>query len=324
MTNRFIKYYAIIVSLLVITGGIVLYKLLPDVSPPTVNKYMAEWEAPEIAQLPNTPEAAIIRYGKELIINTSKYFGPKATIAKMSNGMNCANCHLDGGTRAYGNCFATVASTYPKFRPRSGKIESIEYRINDCFERSLNGKTLDSLSKEMIAMLAYIKWLGKDVPKNTTPKGSGIPELSLMQRAANADNGKNIFVSKCQRCHGDGGQGLLNTDSSGYIYPPLWGEHSYNVSAGMYRLSRLAGFVKYNMPYNALYSIPELTDEDAWDVAAYINSQQRPEKFFVYDWPDIKAKPFDYPFAPFADSFPAAQHKYGPFDVIKKAKRQGN
>jgi thiosulfate dehydrogenase len=61
----------------------------------------------------------------------------------------------------YTNNFLTVASTYPKFRERSGRLESVEWRINECMQRSLNGEPLDSLSKEMKAMVAYIKWTGK-------------------------------------------------------------------------------------------------------------------------------------------------------------------
>jgi thiosulfate dehydrogenase len=42
-------------------------------------------------------------------------------------------------------------------------------RINDCFERSLNGSALNEEDKEMKAMIAYIEYIGKDVPKVKTP-----------------------------------------------------------------------------------------------------------------------------------------------------------
>ncbi len=72
------------------------------------------------------------------------------------------------------------------------------------------------------------------------------------------------------------------------------------------------------MPYGVSWQNPELTNEKAWDVAAYISSKQRPQKFFLYDWPNIAKKPVDYPFGPYADSFSQAQHKYGPFLSMKK------
>lgn len=74
------------------------------------------------------------------------------------------------------------------------------------------------------------------------------------------------------------------------------------------------------MPYQeATWKNPKLTDEEAWDVAAYISSQPRPVKFFPYDWKNVSKKPFDYPFGPYADNFSEQQHKYGPFEPIKKA-----
>ena len=280
----------------------------------------SNWQAPDTNSLVSTPGADLIRYGKELIINTAKYLGPKGTVVFISNGMNCGNCHLDGGTRINGNCFAMVAATYPKFRNRSGKSESIQFRINDCLERSLNGKKLDTSSKEMAAMVAYLKWLGKDVPKNVVIKGMGVPEIPLLSRAASVEKGGHVFKLRCSSCHGANGLGLLKPDSSGYIYPPLWGSHSYNVKAGIFRLSSSAGFVKYNMPYNAKPQAPSLTDEEAWDVAAFINTQERTFKTFPNDWPMLSSKPIDYPFGPFSDSFSEQQHKYGPFTGMKKPK----
>jgi thiosulfate dehydrogenase len=324
MNNKYLIWLAVIFLVVIVAGSVLLYNLKP-VSP---NKAYSkesgiDWRAPDINLLPATAEAGLIRYGKELIGNTSKYFGPKGLIAKISNGMECQNCHIDCGLRPYGNSFAAVGSTYPKYRDRSGRIESIEFRINECMERSMNGEKIDSLSKEMKAMVAYLKWLGKDVPRGVKPAGSGIQEIPLLDRAADTTKGKIIFASKCQICHGANGQGLLKPDSTGYFYPPLWGPHSYNISAGIYRLTRFAGFVKYNMPFSKPSADPRLTDEDSWDVAAFINSRQRHEKFFSYDWRKISTKPFDYPFGPFADSFPAIQHKYGPFSAMKKLKSLG-
>ncbi len=321
MSNKFIRYYAITVSLLMVLGGILLYRSLPGISYTAVAEDPTIWNIPDINSLPRTPENALIRYGKELIINTARYLGPKGSVAVMSNGMNCENCHLEAGTRLNGNCFAMVASTYPKYRDRSGKLESVEFRVNDCMERSLNGKKLDSLSKEMQAMVAYLKWLGAKVPKNVKLKGMGITVLSFPDKAASIDNGKQVYVLKCHSCHGDNGEGLLKPDSTGYIYPPLWGSHSYNVSAGIYLISRLAGYVKYNMPFTEFQGAPQLSDDEAWDVAAFVNSQPRPEKYFKTDWPVIATKPFDYPFGPYADSFSVAQHKYGPYAAIKKNKK---
>ncbi len=323
MTNKFIKNYSVSLILIIAVGAMVLYKLLPDpVEPPIVKEDPLAWYPPDIYSLVNSPGSDLVLYGRELILHTAKYFGPRGSLKKISNGMNCGNCHLDAGSRPYGNSFAAVAANYPKFRNRSGKVESVEFRINDCFERSLNGKVLDTLSREMRAMVAYIKWLGKDVHKKIAPKGSGVPKIEILKRAADPANGRQVYVNKCLRCHGDSGGGMLSPDSTEYSYPPLWGQNSYNVSAGLYRISALAGFVKYNMPYTITQTVPQLSDEDVWDVSAYICSQQRPVKFFEQDWPKIETKPFDHPFGPFADTFSGARHKYGPFNFAKN-KKQG-
>lgn len=262
-------------------------------------------------------------YGEDIIANTSRYFGPHGSLAQITNGMNCQNCHLNAGKRNWGNNYSAVFSTYPKFRERSGAIESIYKRVSDCFERSLNGTTIDSTSKEYQAIYAYIKWIGKDVKKGVKPLGSGIEKLSYMERAADPVKGKEVYTAQCQSCHGDNGGGQLSLNGVSYEYPPLWGDHSYNNGAGLYRISNLAGYIKNNMPFNqATHSNPKLTTEEAWDVAAYVNSQPRPSKDLSRDWPDISKKPFDHPFGPYSDGFSEAQHKYGPYKpIIAKQKK---
>jgi thiosulfate dehydrogenase len=264
-------------------------------------------------------ERELIIYGQELIAHTSRYLGPKGSVAQITNGMNCQNCHLQAGAKAWGNNFAAVFSTYPKFRDRSGQIETIYKRVADCMERSLNGKAVDSNSREFKAIYAYIKWLGKDVKKNEQPIGSGIEKLPYLDRAADPQKGQIVYIAQCQTCHGANGEGQLAADGLEYTYPPLWGPHSYNDGAGLYRLSNFAGYVKNNMP-NLLTSHknPTLTDEESWDIAAYVNSQSRPHKDQSKDWPKFEKKPLDFPFGPYADPFPESQHKFGPFKPIQK------
>ena len=258
-----------------------------------------------------------VRYGRELIAHTADYLGPKGSVLHLSNGMNCQNCHLNAGTQPWGNNYAAVQATYPKFRERSGRVEDQVKRVNDCFQRSLNGRPLDSDSREMKAILAYIKWLGSDVPPKKTPRGSGIYKVKGLKRAADPTKGLLVYTQKCQSCHQASGEGLLIAGNRSYTYPPLWGKHSYNQGAGLFRLSSLAGYVRYNMPLGATYERPQLTDEEAWDVAAYINSQPRPSIDVSRDWPNLAGKPFDHPFGPYADPFSERQHKYGPFKPIK-------
>lgn len=280
------------------------------------------WIAPDSNSIPKSEEGALISYGRALIVNTNEYLGPHGKVSRQSNGMNCQNCHLDAGTKPWGNNYGGVFSTYPKFRERRGALETICQRVNDCLQRSLNGKPLDSNSHEMLAILAYMKWLGKDVERGKKPVGSGIVQLAFLKRAADTAKGKLVYINTCQRCHGVNGEGQLKPDSVNYLYPPLWGKNSYNTAAGLYRLSRFAGYVKDNMPFGSTHETEMLTDEQAWDVAAFVNSQPRPARKFKEDWPNIALKPFDHPFGPFTDTFSELQHKYGPFDPIQKAKKK--
>jgi thiosulfate dehydrogenase len=281
------------------------------------------WKAPDENTIPaDTKNGQMIRYGKELIAHTSKYFGPNGSIARITNGMNCQNCHLDGGTKLFGNNYAGFISSFPKMSGRSGKVEPASARIAECFNRSLAGKVPDESGKEIQAMLAYMKWLGTGVKKGEKVFGTGTEKLKYLDRAANVKHGAILYTSKCQSCHGATGEGILAEDKLTYVYPPLWGKHSYNDGAGMYRLSNFAGFVKNNMPYGARYGDAQLSDEEAWDLAAFVNSQPRPHKDQRKDYPDLLKKPFDAPYGPYADNFSENQHKYGPFAPIVTSKKQ--
>ncbi|MDQ6764048.1 MAG: c-type cytochrome [Bacteroidota bacterium] len=299
------------------------------------NKAFAQYVAEEPAdtvwwgsneyQIPTgTDNGKLILYGHDLIENTSYYLGPKGTVAQISNGMNCQNCHLKAGIVPYGNNYGKVFSTYPQFRARNNGLQDIYARVNDCFERSLNGKALDTTTHEMKAIYAYMKWLGEGISKGDARGGTGIEKLKYLNRAANPAEGRIVYVANCQSCHGNSGQGVENGEANGYVYPPLWGEHSYNDGAGLYRLSNFAGFVKNNMPFGTDYHKPVLSYEEAWDVAAFVNSQPRPHKDQSEDWKNITKKPFDYPFGPYIDSFSEKQHKYGPYKPIKEAMNHKN
>ncbi len=274
------------------------------------------WEAPALSTISDPALLSVVEYGADLIAHTAKYLGPEGSILHISNGMNCQNCHLDRGTKIYGNNYGSVFSTYPALKPRSGKIESAMDRVNDCLKRSLNGQPLDANSKEMKSIIAYFNFLGAAVPKGNKAPGSGLRDLPLLTRGADPIKGKLVFTLRCQSCHLENGQGQKNAGASEYIYPPLWGDHSYNEGAGLYRLSSFAKYVKYNMPKGTMFDAPLLSDEEAWDVAAYVNSMPRQHYDLNKDWPDISKKPFDYPFAPYADAFSANQHKYGPYQAI--------
>ena len=261
-------------------------------------------------------------YGRELIAHTSKYLGPNGSVMNVTNGLNCQNCHLEAGTKIFGNNYGSVNSMYPKFRARSGSIENLYKRVNDCIERSLNGIAIDTNGQEMQAITAYINYIGSNVAKGKKAEGSGFKDLAYLNRAADPIKGMAVYESRCQGCHQPEGQGMFIKTKDEYLYPALWGENSFNDGAGLYRISNFAKYVKYNMPQGTTFKSPQLTDEEAWDVAAFVVSQPRPHKNVPKDWPDMSKKPIDHPFGPYIDQFTEQQHKYGPFKTIVDAQKK--
>jgi thiosulfate dehydrogenase len=298
-------------------------KAEPVISKKVIKDEVAYWIAPDVNTITDAKQKAQVEYGKDLIAHTSKYLGPNGSVLKVSNGLNCQNCHLQAGTAVFGNNYGSVASLYPKFRARSGTTENIYKRVNDCFERSLNGKAIDTAGNEMQAIVAYINYLGTNVEKGKKAEGSGFKDLAVLDRAASPEKGLIIYTAKCQSCHQANGEGVFNVDKTEYTFPALWGKHSFNDGAGLNRISNFAKYVKYNMPQGTTYQSPQLTDEEAWDVSAYILSQKRPHMNVPKDWPDKSKKPFDHPFGPYADRFDEVQHKFGPFKpIIDEQKRK--
>ena len=111
-----------------IYGGIVALPMYISCNTPTPQPLSLTdssancWTGAGEYQIPVDSVGKEIRYGRNLIAHTAQYLGPKGSVAAITNGMNCQNCHLDAGTKPWGNNYGSVASTYPRFRDRSGNI----------------------------------------------------------------------------------------------------------------------------------------------------------------------------------------------------------
>lgn len=192
----------------------------------------------------------------------------------VGNALRCASCHIDGGLRANAMPWVGSFARFPQYRPRSGKVDLIEDRINDCLERSMNGKRLDPSGPDMRDVVAYFAFLSSGIPVGSEMEGQGFPRLTLMK--GDAVRGGHVFVSTCARCHGADGHGTS-------LAPPLWGPRSYNVGAGMARINTAASFIYGLMP---LDRAQQLTPQQAYDVATYINTRPRPDfPKKIHDWP---------------------------------------
>lgn len=258
-------------------------------------------------------EGQLAAYGEKLIKNTYDYFYEDGK--KIGNNLACSNCHLDGGTKPFAAPYVGLHQVFPTYIGREDKVESLEERINGCFERSMNGRAIPENSREMRAITTYIKQVSNRTRNDKRLEGQGFVQLEIPDRAADLKHGQLIYTNKCLSCHGEQGQGQKNPNAAGYLYPPLWGPDSYNDGAGMARMLTAARFIKGNMPLGATYDEPLLSDEEAFDVAAYINSFDRPKKANKEkDYPNLAKKPKDCAYPPYADNISAEQHKYGPFN----------
>lgn len=263
-----------------------------------------------------------VEYGRQLIRETSVLMGPNHEDPAMrfsGSNLDCSSCHLDSGAQPGTLSLLAANSRYPRFSGRDGIEGDLRDRINGCMERSMNGRKLPRDSAQMRSMEAYLVSLGNQYAAMGATRRAADEPAPFVEppRAANPEAGQVVYEQRCQVCHGDNGQGLQATLDirEGYLFPPLWGPDSFNDGAGMHRVLTASNFIKARMPLGQ----PDLTDDQAFDVAAYINTQERPHMANLeVDYPDRKNKPVDGPYGPYADPFPIEQHKLGPFGPIRE------
>lgn len=281
------------------------------------------------SKVPHTAYGKAVLYGRELVMNTPKYIGPNGIAGQYAtNKMSCRHCHQAGGLKLHSFSLVLTHDIYPQYRAREDKILSLAERINNCINRPLNGKSLPLDSKEMIAFLSYLRYINNQWGNDSTYKEKKQNSLALTDTAASPERGMILFDNNCSRCHGTDGSGMLTADESAYLYPPLWGEKSYQAGSSMHRVLKLATWIKYNMPFDkAIPGKPFLTDQQALDIAAFINDDQiheRPVNDRINDYSQIEMKPIDYEVGPYIDTFSEKQHKYGPFPpIINYWKKKG-
>jgi len=273
--------------------------------------------------IPHDQFGDAVRYGRELMMNTAYYIGPEGINGKyLGNKMNCTNCHQNAGTKPFSFNLMFSHANYPQYRAREGKVLTLAERVNNCVMRPHNGKALPLDSKEMVAFLSYFKWINGFVKGAKELKGEKNLSVSFPDIAADPARGKTLYLQNCARCHGDNGEGKIRFDNVTYTYPPLWGPNGYQPGSSMHRIIKQAQWLKANMPYDkAEASRPCLTDEEALDIAAFINNDMihmRPD-VMSFDYPRPEEKAIDYDRGPFVDSFSASRHKYGPFKPIVAA-----
>lgn len=224
--------------------------------------------APHDSLIPEGPMGVSIRRGRAILAATRD-----SLPEHVGNRLRCTSCHFDNGTRANVMPWIGVYGQFPQYRSRAGGIQIVEDRINDCFERSMNGKALPHDSPALRDIIAYLSFLSLGIPAGSRVAGQGLPPIKPLP--GDTVRGAALYASTCARCHGASGEGG--------VAPPLWGPGSYNIGAGMARVRTAAAFVRVAMPYD---TPGILSDQDAFDVATYINTRPRPDfPGKENDWP---------------------------------------
>jgi len=128
-------------------------------------------------------------------------------------------------------------------------------------------------SEPIVDLTSYFYWLATSAPTGDRKMaGRGYPTVAGTESGFDPERGKKVYDAHCAVCHGPEGNG---TQAHGeMVFPPLWGDGSYNWGAGMHRIDKAAAFIQHNMP---LGQPNRLSDQESWDVAAYLNSHPCPQ-----------------------------------------------
>lgn len=214
---------------------------------------------------PAGPMGEMVAKGERIFRNTAV-----EAPAFVGNVLTCENCHLDRGRLKNSSPLWGSYPIYPQYRARSQRVETLAQRIQSCFRFSMNGSEPDLDDDIIVALESYMFWIAQGVPTGKMMDGRGYPALVDAEQDPSPARGRQVYAGKCAICHSEDGQGRKNR--SGYAFPPLWGPLSYNWAAGMTKVEVAAAFIKANMPFGIAGS---LADQEAWDVAAFINSRPR-------------------------------------------------
>ncbi|MEJ2214697.1 MAG: c-type cytochrome [Gammaproteobacteria bacterium] len=223
-------------------------------------------QSPAMESIPDDRYGGDVDLGFKIFTQTRKYAGRYS-----GNNLKCSSCHLDSGRKPNAAPLWAAYGMYPAYRKKNDQNNTLEERIQQCFRFSLDGFAPALDAPEIKALVSYAHFLARGIPVGIDLPGRGYPQIVDTGFDPSPSRGENIYQQKCVECHGQNGEGILSEEQ--VIFPPLWGLQSYNKGAGFFQNNLLAGFIRANMPLGQDWS---LTDQEALDLAAYINLQIRP------------------------------------------------
>ncbi len=237
--------------------------------------------------IPDPPKAypkgelgRMVKLGEDIIYHTHTH---PLTKDFVGDDLDCTSCHIDGGKEKTLGTFIGTAAAFPAYSKREKTVQTLQDRINNCFMRSMNGKRPIIDTEASVAMAAYVTWLSQGLPiqmNSVKPVNPFYTKLwinkklvPLAKKATHENylNGQKLYTQKCAVCHGKDGQGKVQDGK--IVYPPIWGDRAYNTGAGLGHPTKMATWLQFNMPPGG----PKLTDQEAVDIAIYVDAQSHPD-----------------------------------------------
>ncbi len=223
---------------------------------------------PSDRPIPNDEFGKVVQLGRKIFDDPTRYAGQY-----VGNELHCESCHLDEGRHVGSAPLWAAYVSYPAYRAKNHHINTFEERLQGCFRFSMNGKAPPLGDPVLVALETYAYWMALGAPVDPKIAGRGYQVPAKPALPADYERGSKVYARNCALCHG--GDGAGQKDDEGHMtFPALWGAGSFNWGAGMGNVGNAAGFIKSNMP---LGRGGALSDQEAWDVAQFMDSHERPQ-----------------------------------------------
>src|SRR3569833_4456564 len=161
---------------------------------------------PSESEMPKGALGEAIKRGRNIFVDTGKY-APQY----VGNSMACAQCHLDAGRRENSAPMWAAYVQYPKFRAKNNKINTLEERINGCFNYSMNAQASpagkapppgDDVYKDL---MTYMYWLADGAPTGEHMRRGGYIKVAQTKDGYDLKRGQAVYAQNCALCHGASG-----------------------------------------------------------------------------------------------------------------------
>ena len=133
----------------------------------------------------------MIQKGRDITLNTYELLGPKFVSSKL----HCSSCHLEAGGNPKASWWVNMGVEYKTKK-------NLQDRINQCFDRSMNGIPICNSEKEcnnnsiIESLITYMEWLTHRWKQKNSTTMRGFPKMAVVLEG-DPVRGRAIFEQKC-------------------------------------------------------------------------------------------------------------------------------